>query len=104
MTEPKIELTTLNDLPGLQAVLDGTALFPSEMLPEMIAPFLSGETGMKKKRVFAISGPKVMTRSPSEKRSEKMSFSLLHGLDSEAFRSKKEAARGRPLITSGWKA
>lgn len=32
------------DLAGLTAVLDGTGLFPSEMLPDMLAPFLAGET------------------------------------------------------------
>lgn len=32
------------DLAGLTAVLDGTGFFPSEMLPDMLAPFLAGET------------------------------------------------------------
>ncbi|SLN20642.1 GNAT family N-acetyltransferase [Pseudooctadecabacter jejudonensis] len=44
MTNPIIRPTSTDDIAGLQAVLDGTELFPSEMLPDMLAPFLSGDT------------------------------------------------------------
>ena len=36
--------TTKADLPALQVVLDQTGLFPSEMLPDMIAPAFAGES------------------------------------------------------------
>jgi GNAT superfamily N-acetyltransferase len=39
----KIRLTKQEDIPALTMVLDGTALFPSAMLPDMIAPFLFDE-------------------------------------------------------------
>jgi ribosomal protein S18 acetylase RimI-like enzyme len=38
-----IRPTRHDDLADLQAVLEGTELFPSEMLPEMINSFLSGD-------------------------------------------------------------
>jgi len=38
-----IRPTRHSDLADLQEVLDGTELFPSEMLPEMIGNFLSGD-------------------------------------------------------------
>ena len=44
MTNPIIKATSADDIAGLQAVLDGTELFPSEMLPNMLAPSLAGET------------------------------------------------------------
>lgn len=44
MTNPIIEPTSTDDIAGLQAVLDRTELFPSEMLPDMLAPSLAGET------------------------------------------------------------
>lgn len=44
MTNPIIKATSTDDIAGLQAVLDGTELFPSEMLPGMLAPSLAGET------------------------------------------------------------
>lgn len=44
MTNPTIKPTTSGDIPGLQAVLDGTELFPSDMLPGMLAPVLAGGT------------------------------------------------------------
>ena len=44
MTNPIIKATSSDDIAGLQAVLEGTELFPSEMLPEMLAPSLAGET------------------------------------------------------------
>jgi ribosomal protein S18 acetylase RimI-like enzyme len=37
-----IRPTTHDDLADLQEVLDGTELFPSEMLPDMVSGFLSG--------------------------------------------------------------
>ena len=44
MTNPIIKATSKHDIAGLQVVLDGTELFPSEMLAEMLAPYLAGET------------------------------------------------------------
>jgi len=40
-----IRPTTSDDLPALKLVLDGTELFPSEMLTDMVSGFLSGEDG-----------------------------------------------------------
>lgn len=37
----KIRPTKHDDIPALQEVLNGTALFPSEMLPDMVGGFLS---------------------------------------------------------------
>jgi len=39
----KIRPTKHDDIPDLQAVLDGTELFPSDMLPDMLSGFLSSE-------------------------------------------------------------
>lgn len=39
-----ISPTTTNDISALQVVLDQTQLFPSELLPSMLAPTLSGES------------------------------------------------------------
>lgn len=44
MANPIIKATSPDDIAGLQTVLDGTELFPSEMLPDMLAPSLAGET------------------------------------------------------------
>ena len=44
MKTPIIKPTSIDDIAGLQTVLDGTELFPSEMLPDMLAPALAGET------------------------------------------------------------
>ncbi len=44
MTNPIIKATSTGDIAGLQVVLDGTELFPSEMLPDLLAPSLAGET------------------------------------------------------------
>ena len=38
-----IRPTKPEDIPALQTVLDGTELFPSEMLPDMVSGFLSGQ-------------------------------------------------------------
>lgn len=40
----KIRPTSESDLPQLRAIVDGTQLFPSAMLNEMIAPFLAATT------------------------------------------------------------
>jgi N-acetylglutamate synthase-like GNAT family acetyltransferase len=39
----KVRLTKQEDIPALNAVLDGTGLFPSDMLPDMIQGFFSTE-------------------------------------------------------------
>ena len=44
MTTPTIKPTSSGDVAALQTVVDETGLFPSEMLPEMLAPSLAGET------------------------------------------------------------
>lgn len=44
MTHSTIELTVPTDLPDLEVVLDLTELFPSELLANMIAPTLSGDS------------------------------------------------------------
>jgi ribosomal protein S18 acetylase RimI-like enzyme len=40
-----IRPTRHDDLADLQEVLDGTELFPSEMLPDLVSGFLSGDEG-----------------------------------------------------------
>jgi ribosomal protein S18 acetylase RimI-like enzyme len=40
------------DLPALKAVIDANDLFPSAMLDDMIAPFLSGEAGEERWMTF----------------------------------------------------
>ena len=40
----KIRPTQAGDIAALQAVLDATELFPSELLPDMIAPFFGADT------------------------------------------------------------
>lgn len=54
---PDIKLTTADDIIGLQAVLDHTDLFPSAMLPDMLAPFLSGESGALWLTCWGEAGP-----------------------------------------------
>ncbi|MEM6578249.1 MAG: GNAT family N-acetyltransferase [Pseudomonadota bacterium] len=44
MTEPAIKATEESDIPALQKVLQETDLFPSDMLGDMLAPSLAGET------------------------------------------------------------
>lgn len=44
MTKPIIKATSRDDIPALQEVLNATGLFPSEMLPELLAPSIAGET------------------------------------------------------------
>ena len=44
MTNPTIKFTSAEDVVSLQSVLDETELFPSELLPDMLAPALAGET------------------------------------------------------------
>lgn len=44
MKTSTIQTTSSNDIPGLKLVLDRTGLFPSEMLSDMLAPVLAGET------------------------------------------------------------
>ena len=44
MTTVTFEMTTPADIPALQRVLDETHLFPSGMLPDMLAPMLAGDS------------------------------------------------------------
>lgn len=44
MTHPIIKPTTQDDIAGLKVVVDKTGLFPSDMLADMLAPTLAGET------------------------------------------------------------
>ncbi|MDJ0640737.1 MAG: GNAT family N-acetyltransferase [Paracoccaceae bacterium] len=44
MIKSIIKATSTDDVPALMEVLDGTELFPSDMLPDMLAPFAAGET------------------------------------------------------------
>ena len=44
MTKPTITPTLPEDVPALCGVLDSTELFPSDMLEDMLAPALAGET------------------------------------------------------------
>ena len=44
MSDIVIQPTVLGDIPGLRRILDQTELFPSDMLPDMLAPSLAGET------------------------------------------------------------
>lgn len=44
MEQFHIALTTAEDIPALQVVLDKTNLFSSELLPGMLAPYLLGES------------------------------------------------------------
>ena len=37
--------TVEQDIPDLERVLDGTGLFPKEMLPDMLAPYLADSAG-----------------------------------------------------------
>lgn len=42
MTDFDIKPTEPEDIPGLQRVLNETGLFPADMLPDLLAPFLDG--------------------------------------------------------------
>lgn len=44
MTKHIIKPTLADDVPALQTVLDETGLFPSDLLPDMLAAALAGET------------------------------------------------------------
>ncbi len=44
-TDTIVTFTQTKDLPGLADVLDQTGLFPPELLPEMLAVFLTGDPG-----------------------------------------------------------
>lgn len=40
----KIRPTSPQDIPALQVIVDANQLFPSELLPEMVSSYLTGET------------------------------------------------------------
>ena len=44
MTKIDITETTRDDIPGLQAVLEATGLFPPELLPDFLEPVLTGDS------------------------------------------------------------
>ena len=44
MDKMTIKTTVPEDTSALQGVLDGTGLFPSEMLPDMMSPAFAGDT------------------------------------------------------------
>ncbi|WP_338550660.1 GNAT family N-acetyltransferase [Roseovarius phycicola] len=44
MRRMSVKPTTAADIPALQTVLDGTGLFPSDLLPEMMEPYLNGQS------------------------------------------------------------
>ncbi|MEM1149520.1 MAG: GNAT family N-acetyltransferase [Pseudomonadota bacterium] len=44
MADPIIKPTSSEDIAGLAVVLDGTKLFPSQVLPDLLNPSLAGET------------------------------------------------------------
>lgn len=44
MIDVKVKPSQASDIPALKEVLDGTELFPSEMLAEMMEPALSGQS------------------------------------------------------------
>lgn len=43
----KIQPTDTQDIPALQALADAVGLFPGEMLPGMVEPFLAGRDGSR---------------------------------------------------------
>lgn len=43
MNKPLIKMTTPDDIVQLQEVLVQTALFPPDLLPDLVAPFFSGD-------------------------------------------------------------
>ena len=43
MTNTRIRPVTLNDIHALQKVIDATSLFPSDLLPDMMAGYFAGE-------------------------------------------------------------
>lgn len=52
----KIRPTSESDLPDLRAIVDGTQLFPSAMLDEMIAPYLAGATTTERWLTSEVAG------------------------------------------------
>ena len=61
-----IRPTKHDDLADLQEVLDGTELFPREMLPDMVSSFLSGDDGSDLWLTCEVDGKAVgfLLRSP----------------------------------------
>ncbi len=44
MRQTFVKPTTAADIPALQTVLNGTGLFPSNLLPDLMAPYLTGQS------------------------------------------------------------
>ena len=69
MTKTDIQPSRATEIPALQQITEETGLFPSQMLPEMIAPGLEGETSAfwlsahlnGQVAGFAFAGPEEMT-------------------------------------------
>lgn len=69
MPDLKTAIATAEDIPALQRIVDGTGLFPADMVPELLTASLTGETsGMWRVarengavKAFAYAVPEMLT-------------------------------------------